>query len=76
MTTKGMLERAKEAFRQGQADVKRRVLLVEGIRPYAKNKNLAMAYRQGYAKTVKEIADEARQEKRKGGRYEFKGEKA
>lgn len=46
MTTKEMLERAKEAFRQG------------------------------YAKTVKEIADEARQEKRKGGRYEFKGEKA
>lgn len=71
MTTKGMLERAKEAFRQGQADVKRRVLLAEGIRPYAKNKNLAMAYWQGYARAVKEIADEARQENRKRGRYEF-----
>lgn len=73
MTTKEMLERAKEAFRRGESDVKRRVILAEGIRPYAKNKDLAMAYRQGYAKTVKEIADEARQEKRKGGRYEFRG---
>lgn len=73
MTTAAMLERAKEAFRQGQADVKRRVLLAEGIRPYAKNKDLAMAYRQGYARAVKEIADEARQENRKRGRYEFRG---
>lgn len=76
MTTKGMLKRAKEAFRQGQADVKRRVLLAEGIRPYAKNKGLAMAYRQGYAKAVKEISEEARREKTKRSRYEFKGEKA
>ncbi len=76
MTTKEMLDRTKEAFRQGQADVKRRVLLVEGIRPYAKNNDLAMAYRQGYAKAVKEISEEARREKTKRSRYEFKGEKA
>lgn len=73
MTTKGMLERAKEAFRRGESDVKRRVILAEGIRPYAKNKNLALAYRQGYAKAVREIADEARKENRKRGRYEFRG---
>lgn len=73
MTTKDMLERAKEAFRQGQADVRRSVLLAEGIRTYAKNKNLAMAYRQGYARAVKEIADEARAETKKRGRYEFRG---
>lgn len=72
MTTNGMLERAKEAFRHGQSDVKRRVLLAEGIRPYAKNKELAMAYRQGYVKAVREIADEARAEKKKRGRYEFR----
>ena len=72
MTTNGMLERAKEAFRHGQADVKRRVLLAEGIRPYAKSKELAMAYRQGYVKAVREIADEARAEKKKRGRYEFR----
>ena len=73
MTTKDMLERAKEAFRQGQADVRRSVLLAEGIRTYAKNKELAMAYRQGYVKAVREIADEARAEKKKRGRYEFRG---
>ena len=73
MTTKDMLERAREAFRQGQADVRRSVLLAEGIRPYAKNKELAMAYRQGYVKAVREIADEARAEKKKRGRYEFRG---
>lgn len=73
MTTAEMLERAKEAFRHGQSDVKRRVLLAEGIRPYAKNKELAMAYRQGYVKAVREIADEARAEKKKRGRYEFRG---
>ena len=73
MTTKDMLERAKEAFRQGQADVRRSVLLAEGIRPYATNKQLAMAYRQGYVKAVREIADEARAEKKKRGRYEFRG---
>ena len=73
MTTKDMLERAREAFRQGQADVRRSVLLAEGIRTYAKNKDLAMAYRQGYAKAVREIADEARAEKIKRGRYEFRG---
>lgn len=73
MTTKDMLERAKEAFRHGQADVRRSVLLAEGIRTYAKNKELAMAYRQGYVKAVREIADEARAEKKKRGRYEFRG---
>ena len=73
MTTKDMLERAREAFRHGQADVRRSVLLAEGIRTYAKNKDLAMAYRQGYAKAVREIADEARAEKIKRGRYEFRG---
>ena len=73
MTTKDMLERAKEAFRQGQADVRRSVLLAEGIRPYAKNKELAMAYRQGYVKAVREIAYAARAEKKKRGRYEFRG---
>lgn len=73
MTTKDMLERTKEAFRHGQADVRRSVLLAEGIRTYAKNKGLEMAYRQGYAKAVREIADEARAEKKKRGRYEFRG---
>ena len=73
MTTKDMLERAKEAFRHGQADVRRSVLLAEGIRTYAKNEELAMAYRQGYVKAVREIADEARAEKKKRGRYEFRG---
>ena len=73
MTTKDMLERAREAFRQGQADVRRSVLLAEGIRTYAKNKDLAMAYRQGYATAVREIADEARAENKKRGRYEFRG---
>lgn len=76
MSTKEMLERAKEAFRTGYADVRRRVVLAEGVRRYRSNKDLEKAYVQGYAKAVREIADEARQEKRKGGRYEFKGEKA
>ena len=76
MTTAAMLERAKEAFRTGYADVRRRIVLAEGVRRYRSNKDLEKAYVQGYAKAVREIADEARQEKRKGGRYEFKGEKA
>lgn len=73
MSTKEMLERAKEAFRTGYADVRRRVVLAEGVRRYRSNKDLEKAYVQGYAKAVKEIADEARHEKRKGGRYEFRG---
>lgn len=73
MTTAAMLERAKEAFRTGYADVRRRIVLAEGVRRYRSNKDLEKAYVQGYAKAVKEIADEARQEKRKGGRYEFRG---
>ena len=72
MTTKEMLERAKDAFRTGHADVRRRVVLAEGVRRYRSNKDLEKAYVQGYAKAVREIADEARQEKRKGGRYEFR----
>ena len=67
-----MLERAKEAFRTGYADVRRRVVLVEGVRRYRSNKDLEKAYVQGYARAVKEIADEARDEKKKRGRYEFR----
>lgn len=68
-----MLERAKEAFRTGYADVRRRIVLAEGVRRYRSNKDLEKAYVQGYAKAVREIADEARQENRKRGRYEFRG---
>lgn len=67
-----MLERAKEAFRTGYADVRRRVVLAEGVRRYRSNKDLEKAYVQGYARAVKEIADEARDEKKKRGRYEFR----
>ena len=73
MSTKEMLERAKEAFQTGYADVRRRVVLSEGVRCYRSNKDLEKAYVQGYAKAVKEIADEARAEKKKRGRYEFRG---
>lgn len=73
MSTKEMLERAKEAFRTGYADVSRRVVLSEGVRCYRSNKALEQAYVQGYARAVKEIADEARAEKKKRGRYEFRG---
>lgn len=73
MTTKEMLERAKEAFRTGYADVRRRVVLAEGVRCYRSNKDLERAYVQGYARAVKEIADEARAETKKRGRYEFRG---
>lgn len=76
MTTAEMLERAKDAFRTGYADVRRRVVLAEGVRRYRSNKDLEKAYVQGYAKAVREIADEARAEKKKRVRYEFKGEKA
>mgnify|MGYP001141397786 CR=1 FL=1 len=72
MSTKEMLERAKEAFRTGYADVRRRVVLAEGVRRYRSNKDLEKAYVQGYARAVKEIADEARDEKKKRGRYEFR----
>ena len=72
MTTSEMLERAKEAFRTGYADVRRRVVLAEGARRYRSNKDLEKAYVQGYARAVKEIADEARAEKKKRGRYEFR----
>lgn len=73
MTTAEMLERAKEAFRTGYADVRRRVVLAEGVRSYRSNKDLEKAYVQGYARAVKEIADEARAETKKRGRYEFRG---
>ena len=73
MSTKEMLERAKEAFRTGYADVRRRVVLAEGVRRYRSNKDLEKAYVQGYARAVKEIADEARAETKKRGRYEFRG---
>ena len=73
MTTEEMLERAKEAFRTGYADVRRRVVLAEGVRRYRGNKDLEKAYVQGYARAVKEIADEARAERKKRGRYEFRG---
>lgn len=72
MTTSEMLERAKEAFRTGYADVRRRVVLAEGVRRYRSNKDLEKSYVQGYARAVKEIADEARAEKKKRGRYEFR----
>ena len=72
MSTKEMLERAKEAFRTGYADVRRRVVLAEGVRRYRSNKDLEKAYVQGYARAVKEIADEARDEKKKRGRYELR----
>ena len=72
MTTSEMLERAKEAFRTGYADVRRRVVLAEGVRRYRSKKDLEKAYVQGYARAVKEIADEARAEKKKRGRYEFR----
>ena len=73
MTTEEMLERAKEAFRTGYDDVRRRVVLAEGVRRYRSNKDLEKAYVQGYARAVKEIADEARAETKKRGRYEFRG---
>ena len=73
MTTAEMLERAKEAFRTGYADVRRRVFLADGVRRYRSNKDLEKAYVQGYARAVKEIADEARAETKKRGRYEFRG---
>ena len=73
MTTAEMLERAKEAFRKGYADVRRRVFLADGVRRYRSNKDLEKAYVQGYARAVKEIADEARAETKKRGRYEFRG---
>ena len=73
MSTKEMLERAKEAFRTGYADVRRRVVLAEGVRRYRSNKDLEKAYVQGYARAVKEIADEARAETKKRGRYGFRG---
>ena len=73
MTTAEMLERAKEAFRTGYDDVRRRVVLAEGVRRYRSNKDLEKAYVQGYARAVKEIADEARAETKKRGRYEFRG---
>ena len=73
MTTAEMLERAKEAFRTGYDDVRRRVVLAEGVRRYRSNKDLEKAYVQGYARAVKEIADEARAERKKRGRYEFRG---
>ena len=73
MTTAERLERAKEAFRTGYADVRRRVVLAEGVRRYRSNKDLEKAYVQGYARAVKEIADEARAESKKRGRYEFRG---
>ena len=76
MTTAEMLERVKDAFRTGYADVRRRVVLAEGVRRYRSNKDLERAYVQGYAKAVKEISEEARREKTKRSRYEFKGEKA
>lgn len=76
MTTAAMLERAKEAFRTGYADVRRRVIFADGVRSYKSNKELEKAYAQGYAKAVKEISEEARREKTKRSRYEFKGEKA
>ena len=73
MTTEEMLERAKEACRTGYDDVRRRVVLAEGVRRYRSNKDLEKAYVQGYARAVKEIADEARAERKKRGRYEFRG---
>ena len=73
MTTAEMLERAEEAFRSGYDDVRRRVVLAEGVRRYRSNKDLEKAYVQGYARAVKEIADEARAETKKRGRYEFRG---
>ena len=74
MTTADMMRRIRDAFDRGRADVRRRVTVAEGVRPFAKNKDLKKAYMEGYAKAVFEIAQEAREETKKRNRYEFKGE--
>lgn len=55
-------DKEKTAFRAGADDARRGVLMAEGIRRFAKSKELRTAYVRGYARAVREIAMEAKRE--------------
>lgn len=62
-----------DAFRAGKLDAERGFLMADGIRRYAKDKELRQAYAGGYARGVKEIALKTIREIKERKNHEIRG---